>query len=226
MHLIINSNTCVGSEIYKRLNKEYISPLIGTLIPNDDEYIEFIKKFQSILNSPINVTLHPKNNTSFERQSQNKYYQHRSIAVPYPIIQIENIDIHCIHEENCDKTLEKFKRRFERSKDIIQTNNYKILNVLVFTELITEHNDYQEIINDFLTNEDINTINIFLGPNKYKIQTDNIKNIYISNSYFDNISLERDSSFVIKANNQDISTDILTNYIKDIMKNIREINVL
>ena len=168
MHLIINSNTCVGSEIYKRLNKKYISPLIGTLIPNDDEYIEFVNKFQDILNSPINVTLHPKKNTSFERQSQNKYYQHRSIAVPYPIIQIENIDIHCIHENNCDEALEKFKRRFERSKNIIQTSNYKILNVLVFTELINEYNDYQEIINDFLTNEDIHTINIFLGPNKYK----------------------------------------------------------
>ncbi len=217
MHLIINSNTCVASEIYSRLKIKYLSPLIGTLIPNDEEYIKFIEKFKSILDSCINVTLYPKSDTIFERQSQHKYYQHRLIKVPYPIIQIESIDIHCIHEKDCAIALKKFKRRIERSKNIIQTNKYKILNVLVFTELITDTNDYEQIIKDFLTNKDINTINIFLGPNKYKIQTDNIKNIYISNSYFDNISLERDSSFIIKANNQNISADILTDYIKGII---------
>jgi len=49
MHLVINSNTCVGSEIYSRLKREYMSPLIGTIIPNDDEYIKFIKKIILIL---------------------------------------------------------------------------------------------------------------------------------------------------------------------------------
>jgi uncharacterized protein (DUF1919 family) len=214
MNFIINNNTCVGSAIYAKINRQYMSPLIGTLIPNDHEYIKFIKNFKGMLDYSINVTLSPKNDTIFEKQTQNKYYHHSLIPTPYPIIQIENVDIHCIHENNCDTALENFKRRVERSKDIIKTNNYKILNILVFTELITDSNDYQQIIKDFLTNEDINTINIFLGPNKYKIQTDDdIKNIYISNSYFDNISLERDSSFIMKKNNQNISRDILADYI-------------
>lgn len=213
MNLIINSNTCIGSELYSKLKIRYSSPLIGTLIPNDYEYLKFTQKFESIINECINITNIPKNNTIFEKQTHNKYYYHKSITIPYPIIQLSEIDIHCIHEKDHCITLEKFKRRLERSINIIKTNNYIILNVLVFTEIINESHDYQEIINDFLNNNNSKTVNIFLGPHKFKIQTDNIKNIYIAHSYFDNISTERDSSHIMKANDQNISRDILYNFI-------------
>lgn len=215
MHLIINSNTCVGWNIYNEIKKEYTSPLIGTLIPNDEEYIEFIKNFKTMINSSINVTSNPKNDTIFEKQSGSKYYSHNAIQVPYPIIKIEDIDIHCIHENDNMECLKTFKRRCERANKIIKTNNYKILNILVFTELITETNDYQQTINAFLTNKDIDTVNIFLGPKKYKINTDNMRNVYIEDIYFDNIHLKRNTSFIMICNNQPISTNILIKHIRN-----------
>lgn len=138
---------------------------------------------------------------------------HNAIRVPYPIIKIEDIDIHCIHENDNMECLKTFKRRCERANKIIKTNNYKILNILVFTELITETNDYQQTINAFLTNKDIDTVNIFLGPKKYKINTDNMRNVYIEDIYFDNIHLKRNSSFIMISNNQPISTNILLKYM-------------
>jgi uncharacterized protein (DUF1919 family) len=146
MDLIINSNTCVGSEIYSKLSTQYTSPLIGTLIPNDYEYIKFIKNFKRILDYPINITFIPKNDTIFEKQTHNKYYNHIQIQTPYPIIQVGSVDIHCIHEKDANTTLEKFKRRVERTKNIIKAKNYNILNILVFTEIITQVDDYQQII--------------------------------------------------------------------------------
>jgi len=75
-----------------------------------------------------------------------KYYNHIQIQTPYPIIQVGSVHIHCIHEKDANTTLEKFKRRVERTKNIIKAKNYNILNILVFTEIITQVDDYQQII--------------------------------------------------------------------------------
>ena len=73
MYLIINSNTCVGSEIYKLLNLEYNSPFIGTLFLDDMDYIYMIKKFKYILNDELLYSTTPKINSIFEKQTSYKY---------------------------------------------------------------------------------------------------------------------------------------------------------
>lgn len=216
MDIIINSNTCVGWDIYKKFNLEYTSPLIASLIPNDIEYLKLIKNFKNILNdNKINISNIPKKNTIFEIQNNYPYYKHEIIKVPYPIIKIDDIDIHFIHETELDLTYNKFIRRIERCKNIIKNNNYKILNILIFTEIINDTNNYEELIESFLSNNDISMQNIFLGPEKYKIVTDNIKNIYISHEYFNNISTDRNSSHIMLANSQEISSNILYNFINE-----------
>jgi len=213
MELIINSNTCVGAEIYQRLRLQYASPLIGTLIPNDLEYLEYVKKFKQLINSDIQCNLIPKDNTVFERQSCSKYYQHAHISTPYPIIHMGTTDIHCIHDTGSDATRVKFMRRIDRMKNIMKTESYKIVNVMVFTEFLNIHENYEDIIKTFLSNIADDTINIFLGPEKYKIPVDTIKNAYIPVKEWDDISLDRDGSFVMNHNNQDVSRDLLSQFI-------------
>ena len=215
MYLIINSNTCVGSEIYKLLNLEYNSPFIGTLFLDDMDYIYMIKKFKYILNDELLYSTTPKINSIFEKQTSYKYYNHKSINIPYPIININNIDIHCIHEDNLDICLEKFKRRLNRCKNIMK-ENYKIINTLVFSEIINIYDDYNLVIKNFLSNIDDDTINIFLGPQKYYIETDSKMNHnnYIVDSSFDNINTNnRDESNIMIGNNQDLSSEIIKNFI-------------
>ena len=61
MDIIINCNTCVGWDIYKKFNLEYTSPLIASLIPNDIEYLKLIKNFKNIINdNKINISYVPK----------------------------------------------------------------------------------------------------------------------------------------------------------------------
>ena len=131
-NLIINSNTCVGWTIYDRFIKcEYKSPLIGTLIIDDNDYISLIQDFKKTINSNISYSLIPKNNI-YEKQTSNKYYKHSTIRTPYPIININNNDIHCIHENDMNKCIDKFKRRTERCKNILNNEKYKIINTMVF----------------------------------------------------------------------------------------------
>mgnify|MGYP001178372058 FL=1 len=216
MYLIINSNTCVGSEVYKLLNLEYNSPLIGTLIVDDMDYIYLIKNFKKIITYDFVCNTIPKIDSIFEKQTSYKYYNHKSINIPYPIININNIDIHCIHENNIDICLEKFKRRLNRCNNIIKENQeYKIINIMVFSEIINIYDDYNLVIKNFLSNQDNNTINIFLGPEKYYIETDLKKyNIYIVHSNFNNINTnKRDESNIMIGNNQDVSSEIIKNFI-------------
>ena len=217
MYLIINSNTCVGSEIYKLLNLEYNSPFIGTLFLDDKDYIYIIKNFKYILNCEFLYSTIPKINSIFEKQTSYKYYNHKSIKIPYPIININNIDIHCIHEDNLEICIEKFKRRLNRCKNIINENyEYKIINTLVFSEIINTYDDYNLVIKKFLSNIDDDTINIFLGPQKYYIETDSntTHNIYIVDTIFDDINTNnRDESNIMIGNNQDRSSEIIKNFI-------------
>jgi uncharacterized protein (DUF1919 family) len=215
MNLIINSNTCVGAEIYKHLQLEYISPLIGTLIPNDLEFITFVNNFKSNINGNITYDKNPKPNTIFEQQNISKFYTHKQVKIPYPIIHIRESDIHCIHEKTCKSAYNNFIRRVERTKTVINNNNYKIINVMVFTEFINIHDNYKDIIINFLSNTYDDTIHIFMGPENYNIITDNIKNVYIPINKWNNISLQqRDTSHIIETNNQTFSSEVISNYIQ------------
>ena len=64
----------------------------------------------------------PKNNTIFSIQNKLKYYLHKDISIPYPVIHLDDIEIHFIHENNNDLCINKFNRRLERLKNIYNIN--------------------------------------------------------------------------------------------------------
>lgn len=206
--LIIISNTCVGLEIYRMLNLEYTSPFIGTLIPNDNDYLKLCKNITYYINIQPTVRSDPKDNTIFAIQNKDKYFRNRNVYVPYPVIYLDDIEIHCIHETSNEIALDKFIRRRQRMLDVMQTKKYIIVNTLVYSEFINDHEDYGKIINKFLTNK--KHINIFIGPPKYNT----LKNKTYIEEPWDNMLLERDSSHIINWNNQNNSKVIFTIFIQ------------
>ena len=123
-----------------------------------------------------------------------------------------DIEIHCIHERDNRICLDKFKNRLERALKIIKTNDYKIITILSFSEFINHHDNYELIINDFYKNNEgkLKTHKIFIGPTKYNKEYVN----YINIDEWNDISLERDVSNVLKFNNQSFSSQKIYDYIK------------
>ena len=185
----------------------YNNPFIGSLIPNDLEYIKLINNISFYIEKePILGS--PNKNSIFSKQNNNIYYIHESIKIPYPIIYLSDIELHFIHEEDNNIALDKFNRRLNRFRQLIYSNNYRIIITLSFSELINNHNDYKLIINEyFKNNDDDNHLNIekyFLGPSEYN---NNNKN-YIVVEKWNNINYERDKSHIFLFNDQIYSIDL------------------
>jgi hypothetical protein len=112
----------------------------------------------------------PSNTTDYSIQTNSIWYNNPDVRPNYPIIHLDDIEIHCIHESSVIETLIKFKRRMERFRDIIKTNSYTIFYIMTWTNLFTIHtnNDYKPYISRFLSNnKDENNKYIFLGPTNY-----------------------------------------------------------
>jgi uncharacterized protein (DUF1919 family) len=185
----------------------YNNPFISTLIPNDLDFIKLSNNFLYYIN--IDPILgEPKKNTLFAEQNNNHWYIHELIPIPYPIIYLGDIEIHCIHETEPNECLNKFYRRLIRTREIIKENNYSVYILLSFSELINNHNNIQDIINNFLNNSNENIFKYFIGPSKYNNHIN-----YINVEQWNNIELIRNSSHVYNFNNQQINTNIFMNNI-------------
>ena len=214
MNNIIISNTCLGQYLMHKFSiLPYNNPFIATLIPNDNDYIKLINNLQYYLN--LNPILgEAKIDSFFAYQNKQAYYNYPEIKTPYPVIYLGDIEIHCIHENNDSICLDKFKRRQQRMLEIIKTSNYNIIILLSFSEFINHHDNYELIINNFYENNKSNesnlkTYKIFIGPTKYNNKYEN----YINIDEWNDISLERNVSNVLKFNNQSFITLKMYEYI-------------
>jgi hypothetical protein len=191
--------------------KPYNNPFIGSLIPNDLEYIKLINNLEYYINCEPKLS-GPRNNSIFAIQNKFEYYKHPSIRTPHPIIYLDDIEIHYIHEYDNNICLDKFIRRMNRLKDILLNKNYKIIITLSFSELINDHSNINDVINCYFK-PNLSKLNIekyFLGPPKYN--NNNIN--YINVLEWENISLCRNSSHVYNFNNQPFSQSLFINNIK------------
>ena len=171
---IIISNSCLGYIVSNYIyNGEYNNPFIGTLIPEDLHFLKLCENLKYYMNCEPTCDYNPSNTTEYSKQTNGIWYNNPEVPKIYPIIHLEDIELHCIHETSIEHTLETFKRRIERFKYIVNSNNYKIFNILTWTNLFTEHsnNDYRPYISQFLNNNnkqnDLNMTFLFLGPTNY-----------------------------------------------------------
>ena len=212
MNNIIISNTCVGEFLIKKKNiLPYNNPFIGSLIPNDLEYIKLINNIDYYIKQ-IPFLSSPNEKSVYAKQNNNIYYIHDQIKIPYPIIYLDDIELHFIHEDDNNIALDKFKRRLDRFKELIKYE-HKIIVTLSFSEFINNHEDYNLVINEYFKNNENNNLNIekyFIGPSEYNNQHKN----YLIVEKWNNINLERDKSHILVFNDQPFSINLLNDKIK------------
>lgn len=106
---IIISNTCVGSEIYLRAKKKYVTPLVGSIFLDDHMYLKFIENYTHY------IQIKPE----FQMISQDKHLPGlKNIYPNYPLLKLNDIEIHFIHEGDIETVRNKWERRLERGNDI------------------------------------------------------------------------------------------------------------
>jgi uncharacterized protein (DUF1919 family) len=200
MNNIIISNSCVGFNIIKRKKiLPYNNPFIGSLIPNDDDYLKLVNNFYNYVNAPIKLG-NAKIDSLFTIQNKNIYCLHPDIKTPYPIIYLGDIEIHFMHENNEVDCLNKFNYRIERMREIIKNEKYKIFFTWSFSEFFNDHEDIKKNVDEYFSNNINNGLvdKYFIGPPEYN--NGNIN--YITINEWKNIELIRNSSHIYNFNNQ------------------------
>jgi FkbM family methyltransferase len=193
-NILIISNSCVGLLCHKKLTsgEKYNTPMIGTLILNDNEYIKLCNDPLYYMNLVPLCDQIPKDNTI-----------RPSIKIPYPVIHLGDIDIQCIHETNNQIVLEKFMRRQQRFIEKVKTDNYIVICLLSYSELFMDHRDIQSTIDEFYLNQSDKIIKIFAGPAQYKRPT---YKHYIVCDFFNDVPYD-----------QPRMGDIFTSYINNLV---------
>jgi hypothetical protein len=200
MSCSIVSNTCVGASVTSALhpNSEYNTPFISSLIPNDSTYLRLIQHLDEYIKmTPI--LGNPKEN----------WYIHPAIRIPYPVIFLGDIEIHCIHEESTTIAIDKFTRRLNRMREFMKDSSNRVYACLSYGELLSNHSDIQGFITSFCKPVP-GVTTIFLGPPKYHP----IEGHYIDVPVWDNANLSRGSSGVYNFNDQNYNSSMFIQYIK------------
>jgi uncharacterized protein (DUF1919 family) len=107
------SNNCANISFYFTENREYNHPFIGCLFVNDLQYVKFCKHF-SYYSSITPVFGFPNENSTWAKQNGQVWFRHEEITPPYPVMYLEDIEIHWIHESDVETLSEKYKRRMGR----------------------------------------------------------------------------------------------------------------
>ena len=205
MKYTIISNSCIGCSVMNMLKLgPYNNPFIGSMFLTDMDYMKFCKNFNYYIKcKPIFKP--PRNNSLWSQQTNRVYH---SLKSTYPVMHLDDIEIHWIHENNEKETLIKYNRRLKRFYE------QKCIPIFVWveSEMFNIHNDknFKEIVDNFFSTPNC----LFLGSNRYILQSTNNK-IFI-NYYGDKLknNLKRCVDNVLSINNQ----PILQSYIAGILR--------
>lgn len=142
---MITSN-CTNIHFYYKENRAYDHPMIGMLFVIDSDYVKFCKDFWKYMEiKPLFGN--PKENSLWAIQNNGCWYKHPEIKTPYPVMFLDDIEIHWIHEESEKELLEKYKKRRDRL--------FSTLPPIIFLwgegALCNENKDEEKLIKDFIS---------------------------------------------------------------------------
>lgn len=184
-HSLFISNTCTGWTLEKEYNgpSEYRHPFIGSLIPDDNDYLRLCEHFdyymsltpKVISETEVDMTKKWHQQTGRERWLINDHEK-----IDYVITRLDDIEIHWIHETNAQDLLLKYERRRLRIQDSIP----------IFT--FQEHHSFIGMSDDqrqmfrqrFLNMEKITLMVLYDPPYEYTFNESNSKIIYPYNKDF------------------------------------------
>jgi Domain of unknown function (DUF1919) len=213
METIILSNTCIGADVINKIYKgQYNNPFIATLIPNDEHYVKLCNNITHYIMDSIPVLGGPGTATPFCIQNRGQWYKHSAIPAPYPVIYLDDVEIHCIHESSAEEALAKFTRRLERMREIMRTRSYRIIPLFSFGELINDHADINAVIDRFMICRSEHIIPLFIGPRRYHREA--YGKHYIIADCWERSSLTRSGSHIYIFNDQKYAEHMFINAIQ------------
>lgn len=154
MHKSMNyayiGNNCSGITYSRHFNNnEYNHPFIGSFFMNDEQFVRFCTNFDYYINIDP-VFSQPCSTSPWAIQNKSPWYKHPEIPVPYPVMYLDDVEIHWIHEVGgIDGILDRYIRRrnrfFEsRAKPVFVWSAWEMMN----NHDSTEHN---KLVKDFIS---------------------------------------------------------------------------
>lgn len=142
------SNNCSNLTFYFTEKREYDNPIVGALFVNDLEYVKFCKNLYRYLSTKP-VFGKPRIDSKWAVQNKGGWYKHKEIKTPYPVMYLNDVEIHWIHESDEKILLEKFNRRLDR---FLKEKPIPIF-LLSCSDLCNDHTeeDYTVLVKDFLS---------------------------------------------------------------------------
>lgn len=140
MEELFFGNTCVSGVIYHQLKMVYNNPFIWHLFLDGSDYIKVCKNFDHYLNQePLLIP---------QDEKDGRYTAHPKITDNYPIIRLDDVNIHFIHHSNGNDVIEKYKRRRDR------LGEYTLIPVAWGKELKTPEiiKEFNKLENSILVN--------------------------------------------------------------------------
>lgn len=140
------TNNCGCLSFFFEEQKAYDHPFIGCLFMNDLEYVKLSNNLEYYL-SLIPRFSEPNPKSKWAEQTGSPWYIHKEISIPYPVMYLDDIEIHWIHESNSEELLEKYTRRVQRYKELSPTPVFLLSCADLMNNFSKE--ERQKLIKDF-----------------------------------------------------------------------------
>lgn len=204
------TNNCLAQAIYFSEAREYDSPFIGSIFLNDYQYVKLCKNYEYYI-SLNPVFGEPKKDSIWANQNNGAWYKHIEIQPTYPVMFLDDIEIHWIHENNINLLLEKYNRRIQRYRD----SKSVPLFMLSFSDLCNDHSkyNYKKLIDDFTSIEN----SLYLT--KYKEDINNRQNVFLIKDWIETTN-ERNDSHIYNFHSKSQRDKYFKSIIKNKLNNI------
>lgn len=116
------SNSCSGWTLERRFSSAYNNPFIGSLIPNDEDYVKLCENFDYYMTlTPTIIDEDQVNMTKkwHVQTGRRRWFLRDQDVEPYVITRLDDVEIHWIHELDPVEFLKKYERRRFRYRDCI-----------------------------------------------------------------------------------------------------------
>lgn len=143
------SNNCSNLHFYFKEEREYDHPFIGCLFVNDMDYVRFCCNFEKYIKAVPRFDS-PRENSVWAKQTGNAWYTFGDTKPGYPVMFLEDVEIHWIHETSPKELMEKYMRRMVR---LLKTGLTSVIFMLSCSDLCNDwdQEEYNKLISSFLS---------------------------------------------------------------------------
>ena len=118
----IVANNCTAGKVYANFFKEknplfieYTTPFVASLFIDDLQYIKFCENYDHYTSAPPQFG--PPRKSRWEEYTGKKTFGPYGHQCAYPVMYLDDIDIHWAHETDEKLLMKKYKGRLELSKE-------------------------------------------------------------------------------------------------------------